>query len=132
MGLTRTYDQNQVLLTVNFVPITGFMGSVVAAYEGEDWTHTNGSHGEVVRSRNHNDVGTITFSLQKGVDANAYLSSLAATDRLTALGQVTVNLQDLLGEDLASIKDGSFVKIPDLNLERVQITKNYFDFHNKY
>lgn len=92
------YSAKEVVVLVNGVPIrgSGEDAFVTVEYDEQDWEKVYGARGQVTRSRNLADGGTITLTLNQTQRGDiAYLEGLAKVDRATGLGVVTIKVTDI-------------------------------------
>lgn len=103
MAIT-TYSSKKVSISVGGVNITGVAEDsfVTCEFSSDTYSKKTGADGEVTRSRNPDDSGTITIKLMASSESNAYLSALAITDKKTLLGTVPILIKDNNGTDVVA------------------------------
>lgn len=94
-----TYRPQDVTVTFNGVPISGFAPGTFVA-----WTRNNdtyriavGSAGEAGRAASGDKSGTVTVTLLQSAESNGILSALAAADELDGSGVGALVVTDLSG-----------------------------------
>lgn len=77
-----TYDPQQVIVTIDDLPILGFQdGDAITVERNEDFTNeTIGIKGDVSRAINRNATGTLTISLQHNSPSVAQIEAMAHQD----------------------------------------------------
>jgi len=92
-----TFDPNQVTLTLGTLKVSGYFDGTfitVAKLDNELYKNHVGAYGEMSRTKNNNNAGTITFTLKRTSPANQQLDLLKRNPATFA----------------ASVKDGSSSK----------------------
>lgn len=118
MGAARHYDGDEVLLVVAGVPVSEFAkGSFVGIeFDEDDWTHTQGHQGNVLRAKNPNSIATCTFQTVQGSPENDALSLAATADVSTGFGTGSFTLRDLNGNTTVSGSTSWIKKRPKVGL----------------
>jgi len=113
MSIT-TYSSKKVSITVAGQPITGVAEDsfVICEFTSDAFTKKTGADGEVTRSANPDQSGTVTIKLMASSESNAYLSALALADKNTLLGTVPVMIKDNNGTDLVEGNECWITKQP--------------------
>lgn len=112
----NTLDPQQYLPIVGGHIVTGFApGTMISVSRANDtWKKTVGATGEVVRSRNRDRTGTITFTLLQTSPSNLYLSGLNHKDEALGTGIVPVQVKDNLGTTVISAPQAWVLKPADV------------------
>jgi hypothetical protein len=98
--LQRTYDPQQVIITVGGVIVSGFGDGdfITVSYDEERYNSKAGADGEVARAKNANRMGTFEMTLSATSAANAELSALFNLEMLGGFDVVLpVAVADLSG-----------------------------------
>lgn len=95
----KTHDFNRVKVSVNGVPISGFIDgdAVSIEFDEDEWSKNVGADGQVARVRQNQPGGTITIRLQPTSDSNAILDGFNKADLLTDFAPVSILVVDTLG-----------------------------------
>ncbi|TQR29392.1 phage structural protein [Brevibacillus brevis] len=89
MSKAKTYDPNDVTVTVDSVFITGFSEDMVEVEKAENNYETKvGAQGDVVRTRINNPLGTIKVTLLSSSPQVAYLDKLANSGKLVPVSVI--------------------------------------------
>jgi hypothetical protein len=102
------------------IPISDFAPDTFITVERDEdnFTKQTGASGEVVRTRNNNRGGKVTFVLMAHSIQNDLLSAVAALDELSALGVAPFFLKELNGTSTAAAESAWIQKTP--NMERAK------------
>ena len=98
--IQRTYDPQQVIITVGGAIVTGFTDGdfIKASYDEDRYNIKAGADGEVARAKNANRMGTFEITLSSTSAANAELSALFNLEMLGGFDVVLpVAIADLSG-----------------------------------
>jgi hypothetical protein len=92
-----TYDPKKVILTLGGVPINGYADGTFVQIDpnGDSFTKKVGADGEVVREKSNDNTHTVQITLLQTSMSNAYLRTVANTDKLTGLGMLPLSFTDL-------------------------------------
>lgn len=120
MGRTTTYDFKRVVLTVAGHIVSGYADGtgITIAYTEDRWTPQTGSDGDFTRSRNNNNEGSITITLQQSSLSNDFLAGLELLDSQTNAGLVPVLLKDLNGSTVAMADKAYVQSVPEAEFGR--------------
>lgn len=106
----KQYDPKDCVITVGGVYITGLGEDMVSCSKDEDNFSTNvGAQGDVVVNRSHNQLGTITITVQGTSPQKSYLLGLAKSGRMVDVWVINKALNEKCGGSKAMMK-----KPPDL------------------
>ena len=96
--MTSTYSADEVIVMVDGVPIQGGAEDtfVEIEYDEQDWEKSYGARGQVSRSRNLADGGTITITVkQTDTDDVAHMEAIGDLDRGTRDNTVPISVKDV-------------------------------------
>ena len=96
--MTSTYSADEVIVMVDGVPIQGGAEDtfVEIEYDEQDFEKSYGARGQVSRTRNLADGGTITITVkQTDVDDIVHLESIGDLDRGTRSNTVSISVKDV-------------------------------------
>ncbi|MBY9077278.1 DUF3277 family protein [Paenibacillus sp. HN-1] len=89
MAEAKTYDANDVTVTVNGVYLTGFSEDLVTVAKDEDNISVKvGAQGDVIVNKVNNPLGTITVTLQATSPQVPYLDKIARSSQVVAVSVV--------------------------------------------
>jgi hypothetical protein len=113
--MAKTYDPKDVCIIVGPSIIGGYAkGSFVTVSNKADrYSQKTGADGEAVRSRSHDESGSIKIKLQQTSGSNDVLQGWASLDYLSNAGQFPLMIKDNNGRSLYSALAAWVVKNPD-------------------
>lgn len=117
----KTFNLSEVTISVNGVPVTGFADGDAVSIEpdGELWSKQVGSDGEVLRSRQNQPGGQITFNLQHGSALNSVFDAIYKADLAVGIGtQVAIVIADLFSAYVAVSSGAWLMSIPSKSMGR--------------
>lgn len=93
----RRYSPDQIKLSFNGVPVTGFMDGTFLDVERQEanFTMHTGSLGDVTRTRNLNKTGKVTFTLMQHAPINDLLTTFLVQDEAGDHPPGTLQCKDL-------------------------------------
>lgn len=106
MGV-RTYDMNLVSVIIGGSIIKSW-NTVKVARDNDRWSFSEGSTGEITRTRNSSLLGTITLTLPQASADNATLSAFETAGTL-----IPCLIMDKGGPSIHTMPEGTVVKMPD-------------------
>ena len=104
----REYSAGDVNVLVDGVPIQGGAEDtfVTIEYDEQDWEKSTGARGNVSRSRNLADGGTITITVkQTDVDDIAHMESIGSLDRATGMHKPAIKITDLRNGEITMARE---------------------------
>lgn len=105
--MTKSYDPTQVAIIVGPTSLKSW-NQVTPAREEEKWTFSSGTTGEDTRSKNANDLGSITLTMPQSSDDNDKLSTA-----YLAGSTYKITIKDNNGRSLYIMPTGTVSKPPD-------------------
>lgn len=126
--MVKTYNPKDCVITVGGVYITGLGEDMVSCEKDEDnFTTSVGAQGDVVVNQSHNQLGTITLTVQGTSPQKTYLLDLAKTGEVFDIWVNNKSIDEKVGGSQAMIK-----KTPDLSqgaeLEDREFEIQVFDY----
>jgi hypothetical protein len=114
MGGVKTYDPQQVSLSIGGQIASGFAdGTFISVEPDEDtFTKVTGADGDVSRSKTANESATLTLTLAQTSPFNDILSALAAADKVSSTGVFPVIIKDNSGTTVVSSGAGWIRRLP--------------------
>lgn len=108
----KTYDPSQVSVIIG--------GSIIKSWDivkvGRDndrWSFTEGTTGEVTRTKNASLLGSIIITLPQASDDNAIMSAFEVAGTLIPCAVI-----DKSGSSLHTMPEGTVIKIPDADYDK--------------
>lgn len=125
--MLRTYDPRNVLASFGSVSITGFAdGTFVNIERASDaFSKVVGAGGDVVRTRNRDRSGTVTFTLLASAPENDLLAAIAAEDELAGTGVRPIMVKELNGTTLAAAQNAWVRKVPNAEYAKEHGTREW-------
>ena len=120
MGRLASYNPAEVSVIVGARPIKGFASGTFISAERDEQSFTKqvGADGEVTRSKTSNKGGRVTITLQQASESNEYLSTLLATDEVSATGVIPLLVRDASGTTLLAAESAWIQKPPTTEFGR--------------
>lgn len=117
MATLRTFDIEQVKLTLAGVPIVGLAADgIVIEQENDDWTFIEDTVGNVLRSRVPNKTATATINVLPFSDASKQLNEFRNMDKETARFPMAFSLRDFSSGTSVTAQRAFFMNAAPLNL----------------
>ncbi|MDL2253314.1 hypothetical protein LJC49_04485 [Ruminococcaceae bacterium OttesenSCG-928-I18] len=105
MGTYRQYDAKDCTVMVDGVYITGFGEDMVSFEKDEDFVNpVAGAQGDVVANVIHNDICTLTLSVQATSPQKAHLIRLATSKKMFKIWVTNKSIGERFGGNKAMIK----------------------------
>lgn len=100
--MVKEYRPNDVVVTWNGIPITGFADGtfINAERDNPSWTSGTGSDGEGFRAKSSDQSGTVTITLLQTSAANDLLAAAAAVDELAGANVGSLLIKDNSGRTI--------------------------------
>jgi len=97
----KTFDMTKVICTVGGLPVSGWADgdALMVEYDEDSWTEYIGDDGEVTRSYQARQHGTITIRLGPLATFNKVLAQFKRLDDTTGAATVPISIIDMLGGD---------------------------------
>lgn len=108
----KTYDPTQVCVTAGVAILTGW-DKIVVRRDNDKWTFTEGTNGELTRTKHKSSLGEIEITLPQAHSDNAILSALEITDTLIAC-----SVLDKSGSSIHIMPEGSIVKTAEATYDK--------------
>ena len=99
----KTYNPKKVVVTLDGVPVEGFVPGTFINIEPNDsdgFKKQVGADGEVGRAQSNDNTHKVTITLMQTSASNAHFSSVRKTDKLTGTSVHPLSITDLNGESL--------------------------------
>ena len=102
--MPETYRPQDVIMTFNGIPFSGFMdGTMITAEKNNEAFALNiGSTGAGARAQTSDESGRVTVRLQQTSPVNAALSALHELDKASGDGIGPLAIKDLSGADVVA------------------------------
>ncbi len=113
----KTYDQKKLSILVNGTPIVGLDGDSILRIERdvpELYTDYIDNRGFVTRSKNSNNLCTITLTLSQATQSNDILSTFMQLDKASDAGVFALTIQDFNGKSLFFSANAYVVQAPSV------------------
>jgi hypothetical protein len=121
-GELRVYDPDQVHVSMNGIPLSGFADGEFVTVETESATFEDvaGTDGEVTRSKTNDGRATVTVKLMQSSPSNDLLSVLHNLDKSTpgGVGVGPLFIRDAQGTTLVWAEKAWIQKVPDGSWDR--------------
>ncbi len=111
----NTYDPGQVKASFAGIPLTGFASDtfIDAERTADAFSMKPGATGDIVRVRNRDRSGMVTFTLMAESPSNDLLSALARADELFGTGVGALHVEDLNGTTVIAASQAWIRKLPN-------------------
>lgn len=125
----KSYYPDQVMVIAGPILVEGYAdGTFVTVEQNEDqFSLQVGTDGEACRSRSNNKSGRVTITLGQWSASNDLLTTLAASDRLSANGDgiVPLAVMDKSGRTLCAAEKAWIVKSPSVEFGREATSREW-------
>jgi hypothetical protein len=128
MAVLKTYDVKNVLVLVNGIKLDGFApdSKVSITQDNESYSHQMDCDGRLsVRSRNNDEVATVTIKLMKGSSSNAILQGYRTLDKNLNVGTFNFNIMEVGSTSTVTAINAYILKDPDLNFDKEAQVKEW-------
>lgn len=115
MGDVKTYDASKVIITFNFVPLSGYADGEFLSITSSSPTFTKevGADGKVSRSKSNDNTSEVAVTLKQSSQSNDYLSLMHQADKKSNLGKGPLSVTDLSGTTLCFWPEAWIKQTPD-------------------
>jgi hypothetical protein len=128
MATLKTYDVKNIIVLVNGIPLDGFApdSKVSITQDNESYSHQMDCDGRLsVRSRNNDEVATVTVKLMKGSSSNAVLQGYRTLDKTVNKGTFNLNIKEIGSTSGVVAINAYIIKDPDVNLDKEAQVKEW-------
>jgi hypothetical protein len=130
VGSLRTWDIKDVLITVGATPLTGGFApdsKCSVSSDNDRYSHTADVDGyDVVRSRNHDNVATVTIKVLQGSGTDDILKSYSMTDHLLNGGIFPLSISKVGETSTILVSPFAYIiKDPDESLDKEVGTREW-------